>query len=168
MSTATSILSQAGLPTGPAQARIVEAWIACESLGTNNPLSVTGNFWSGVSGSVLADNGGNPVFDFLSLSDGISANAQNLRNGSQYGGLRAAIASGNAQDFVSDPGLPTWGTNPACVASRLGASAAPAVAANPAPDVQTAVQTALGSTTDMLPWLVGGLALVFGLSLATD
>jgi hypothetical protein len=125
---AVLLLQQAALATTSAANSMMAAWIECEGgllNGTNNPLNVTAppapgggfqlDYWPG-SVSIFNDVG---VVAFDTAEHGAEACAQNLKNGPQYEGLRAALDTGNVTAFCGDPGLDVWGTGRTCPSARL-------------------------------------------------
>jgi hypothetical protein len=103
---ASSLLATIGAPRTQANINSILAWINHEGGGgSNNPLNTTMT----MPGSSNFNNlgGGQGVQNFLTLADGVAANARTLM-GSNYSDVRSALMSGQGLCGQSFSGLSTW------------------------------------------------------------
>jgi len=113
---AQAILAGIGAPVTPGGVAILVAWQACEGgpASRHNPMNTT----LPLPGSVPINAQG--VQQYPTEAEGIAATVQTLQNG-LYPGIVAALRSGSPAQFLSaQDEIQTWGTNPQCIAQRLG------------------------------------------------
>jgi hypothetical protein len=147
---ALAILHGLGAPITPGGVAILVAWQACEggvaqSAG-HNPMNTT----LAVPGSRPLPGNPDGVQLYPSEGIGIAATVRTLQNG-DYPRLVAALRAGSPAAFVAAaPEIQTWGTNPACIARRLGQALPMA-----SPPLSTAaVPAALVAAVIGIPWVL--------------
>lgn len=102
------------------------AWWACEdgykwpTNGRNNPgnMRPPGSY-AGVVGITprVGPLGGFFIFD--TPANGVAAMVHEIQTSTHYGGIRTALAGGNAQAIATAVGKSPWGTNSPCMLSAL-------------------------------------------------
>ena len=120
---AHAILRGLGVPAPypAASARILVAWQACEggvaAQQGHNPMNTT----LVVPHSTPLPGNTSGVQLYPTEAVGIAATVHVLLTAGYYGGLVAALRTGNIHAFLAHAGeIRTWGTDPTCIASRLG------------------------------------------------
>ena len=113
---AQAILAGIGAPVTPGGVAILVAWQACEGgpATRHNPLNTT----LPMPGSFAINSQG--VQAYPTEAEGITATVQTLQNG-LYPQIVSALRSGQPAAFLDAQGeIQTWGTDPQCIAQRLG------------------------------------------------